>query len=250
AGVWDRAPPSYRHDLVFFGLDQLVDALDVLFGHGFDLVVRVSMVVLRDLLVFLELLQHLEGVAPVVADGDPVVLRDLLHVLDQLLPPLLGERRDRHANDLAVVLRREAEIGGVDRALDRGERRLVVGLDHEERRLRGVDLGHLVERRARTVVLDEEPVEELRVRASGADVPEVLLEGGHRRLHFLLGRVEDFVGHARPPYTKVPIRSPWTARMMFPGRIRLNTRIGMLLSMHKEIAVASMTWSCRLSTSM
>jgi hypothetical protein len=35
-----------------------------------------------------------------------------------------------------------------------------------------------------------------------------------------------------------------------PALIRLKTRIGMLLSMQSDIAVASMTWSCRFSTSM
>ena len=43
---------------------------------------------------------------------------------------------------------------------------------------------------------------------------------------------------------------PLTARMMLPGWSMLNTRIGRPLSMHSEIAVESITWSPRLSTSM
>src|SRR5262249_42605733 len=154
----------------------------------------------------------------------------LLHVLDELLAPLFGERRDRYADDLAVVLRSEPEVRGVDRALDRGERRLVVRLDHQERRLRRVHLRHLVERRLRAVVLDAEPVEQMEARPSGPVVPQVLLERADRAFHLLLRGVEHFVRHARPPYTRVPMRSPLTARMMLPACIKLKTRIGMLLS--------------------
>ena len=46
----------------------------------------------------------------------------------------------------------------------------------------------------------------------------------------------------------VPILSPATARAMLPSRSRLNTTIGIWLSMHRLMAVASATLSCLAST--
>ena len=51
-----------------------------------------------------------------------------------------------------------------------------------------------------------------------------------------------------PTDTVVPIGSPNTTRRMLPACRRLKTTIGSLLSMQSEIAVASMTFSCRSST--
>src|SRR5690242_6296912 len=48
--------------------------------------------------------------------------------------------------------------------------------------------------------------------------------------------------------TVVPTASPSTARRMLPGVRRLKTTIGSLLSMHREMAVASMTFSPRSRT--
>ena len=41
-----------------------------------------------------------------------------------------------------------------------------------------------------------------------------------------------------------------TTRRMFPGSVMSKTMIGRLLSMHSEMAVESMTFRFRLSTSM
>src|SRR5262245_37934377 len=184
-----------------------------------------------------------------VAHGDAEVLGHLLHVLDELLPPLLGERRNRDPDELAVVLRVEAEVRGLDGLLDRHHRALVEGLDDDERRLRHRERGDLAQWRPRAVVVDHDAVEQLGGGAAGAHVPELLLEGGAGGVHLLLQPVEDRVRHARPPCTSVPIDSFETARRMLPGRMRSKTRIGMLLSMQSDIAVASMTWSWRFKTS-
>ena len=53
------------------------------------------------------------------------------------------------------------------------------------------------------------------------------------------------VGYA---VTVVPTASPITTRRMLPGVFRLKTTIGSLLSMHSEIAVASITCSRCCST--
>ena len=56
---------------------------------------RVPAVVLGDLAVLLELLQHLDGVAPVVAHRHAVVLGELADVLHQVAAALLGELGNR-----------------------------------------------------------------------------------------------------------------------------------------------------------
>ena len=48
--------------------------------------------------------------------------------------------------------------------------------------------------------------------------------------------------------TSEPIGSPAIARLMLPGVRRLNTTIGSWLSMHSEMAVASITFSPCSST--
>ena len=76
-----------------------------------------------------------------------------------------------------------------------------------------------------------------------------------------LGRAEQPIG-LTPPYAFivplsgyspsmiVPIGSPCTARSRLCGCHKLNTRMGISLSMHSEIAVESMMPSRRLSASM
>src|SRR5262249_5313153 len=119
-----------------------------------------------------------------------------------------------------------------------------------QRRIGNGEGRDLVQRRLGAVVLDHDAVEQRGVRASGAHVRQLLLERADGLLHLLLARCEHVVGHARPPCTSVPIRTPDTARMMFPCSSMLNTRIGSPLSMHSEIAVESITWRLRLSTSI
>ncbi len=82
------------------------------------------------------------------------------------------------------------------------------------------------------------------------------VEQVHRRLHPGLHVLERIL-HGRYPLgmpasadTTEPTGSPLTIRTMLPGRLRSNTTIGSLLSMHSEIAVVSITSSPRLSTSM
>jgi hypothetical protein len=76
-------------------------------------------VVLRDLLVLLELLQHLQRVAPVVADGHPIVFGNLLDVLDQLLPALLREGGTGTRMILPSFCGLKPQVRRVDGPLDR-----------------------------------------------------------------------------------------------------------------------------------
>ena len=72
-----------------------------------------------DLLLLEQLLQVLVGVAAQVAHGDPRVLGLVLHHLGQLLAALFGQRRHRHADQVALRRRVQAQVGLADRLLDR-----------------------------------------------------------------------------------------------------------------------------------
>ena len=84
-----------------------------------DLGLHPLLFVLADDAVLLGLLQVVLGVAAHVADGDLLLLGVLAGELGQVLAALLGQRRDRDAQGLAVDDRVEAEAGVADRLLDR-----------------------------------------------------------------------------------------------------------------------------------
>src|SRR5574340_1769417 len=113
-----EAATSDRHQVGFLLLQQPVDVGDVMVGQLLQLLVRTPLVVLRALLVLQQALQVLVGVAAHVAHRDARGLGFLVHDLDEIAPPLLGEGRHRHADEFARGGRVEAEIGVADRLLD------------------------------------------------------------------------------------------------------------------------------------
>ena len=108
-----------------------------------------------------------------------------MQLLHQLLAALLGERRNGQADDLAVVGRVEAQVGDADGLLDRPDLRNVPRLDGDQRRLGNVQVGNLVERRGRTVIVHADMIQESQGSAPGAD-------GGH-----LVLQVRNGLFHAR-----------------------------------------------------
>src|SRR5262247_3906412 len=119
---------------------------------------------------------------------------EVLDLLLHLLAALLGERRDRDADQLAVVLRGEAEVRGTDRLLDVADRTLVVGRDHDQTRVRRAEVRELLERRGRAVVLHLQSVQKRRVRAPGPHLLEVDPQALERLLHLVSGLVQDDLG--------------------------------------------------------
>ena len=103
-----------------FWREQLVDFGDVPVGQLLDFVLRTALVVLRALLV----LEHPSGArwhrgagcAPPPWPSSP----SRLDHLDQVAAALFGQRRHRHADQVALRGRIEAEIGIADRLLDLG----------------------------------------------------------------------------------------------------------------------------------
>ena len=72
------------------------------------------LVVFGDLVFLEQLLQPVVGVAAHLPDGVAALLGVLVHEARHLLAALVGQRRDRNADDLAVVGGIEAEVGAAD----------------------------------------------------------------------------------------------------------------------------------------
>src|SRR5262245_6580033 len=142
------------HDLGFLVLQQLVDRLRVVIGQLLDAFFRTPLVVVAYLAVLAELLQVLHDVTAHVSHRDLPLLRQLPHDLDELLAPLFVRLRHRQTDHLPVVRRRQAEVGLLDRLLDRFDRRRIERLDRQHPRLGDVDRRELLQRRLLVVVLD------------------------------------------------------------------------------------------------
>ena len=82
-----------------------VDLADVAVGRPLELLEEPVALVGADLAVLLELLEVVGRVAPEVADLDPRLLHALVDLAHEVVPPLLGQRRDVQANDRAVDVR-------------------------------------------------------------------------------------------------------------------------------------------------
>ena len=167
--------------------------------------------------------------------------------LDELLAPLLGELRDRQADHLAVVRRRQAEVGLLDRLLDRLDRGRVERLDRQQARLGRVDRRDVLERRRRAVVVDGDPVEQRGRGAARAHARELAARGLDRAVHppfRIRQEVLDRGHHASSGSGVRDDRADALAVRDAPGCCprRARTRgSGARLSMQRESAVVSIT---------
>src|SRR5947209_1859574 len=208
-------------------------------------------VVRAGLAVLLGVLQVVNRVTADVARGDAALLREVPHLLHQLLAPFLGQLGDRQADHLPVVVRGQAQVGLEDALLDVAHDALVKRRDRQQPRLRHADRRHLVYRHLRPVRIHLHAVEQGRGRTARADRRELMPRVLDRLVHPPAGVVDHVVDHGvtctgRPPGTllmMVPSRSPRATRAMLCSSSRLNTYSGRLLSMHRERAVVSITFS-------
>ena len=106
-----------------------------------------------------------------------------MQLLDQFLAALFGQRRDGQPDDLAVVGRVEAQVGGADGLLDGADLRNVPRLDGDQGRLGNVQVGDLVQRRGRAVVIHADVVQDAQRGAPGADGGHVVLQIRDGLLH-------------------------------------------------------------------
>src|SRR6185503_16459379 len=148
---------------------------------------------------------------------------------------------DGDADGLAVVLRVQVEVRPADGLLDRLQERGVPGLDRDERGVGRREVAHLVERRRRAVVVDADAVQHGQGGPPGAHRAELLAHGLERRVHALFGVGDEGLDGHGHSFTMVPTLSPRTMRRRLPFCRRLYTMMGSLLSLQREIAVASMT---------
>src|SRR5262245_20326448 len=151
--VFDILIASHREDFPFLCSQHLVDLGDGFVGGLLHLLGRSFALVLADLVVLFQLLEHVEAVAADVAHGDPRGLGIFMGDLDQLLAPLLVELRDAQPQHLPFGRGIEAEIGGLNGLLHGVHHRAVPDLDGNQPRLGHAHGRELVERHVGAVGL-------------------------------------------------------------------------------------------------
>jgi len=174
---------SDLHNFGFFLFCHLFHFFDFLVGELLDLVEGALLLVFGDFFVFGGFLDEVVAVAADVADGGAVIFEDAVEVLDDFLAAILGHGRDGDADDLAVVVGIEAEVGGAERLFDFGDEACVPGRDDDEVGVGSGDLADLVEGGGGAVVVDFDLVEHVDGGAAGADGAEVGLEIGDGLVH-------------------------------------------------------------------
>src|SRR5574344_611527 len=169
-------PRSHGHDFGFLGLKRGVNAGDALVRRLLDLVETLLHVVLGNLLVLLELLDRVVRIAADVAHRDLLRLGLGLRDLRDLLAALLVELRNRDAQDLAVRLRRHADVRGENRLVHRVDDRRVKRSDLDLTRLRRRNRAEILDRRRAAIVVDLDLVDHRRTRLAGPQTRILLLE--------------------------------------------------------------------------
>src|SRR5215217_1469973 len=243
-----RKGSSHLEDLVFLALEQGVELLGLLVGELLQRLLGAVLVVGAGLARVAQLAQVVHRVAADVADRDLALLAQPADDLHQLPAALLGELGDLQADDLSVVVRRQADVGLEDRPLDRLHGVLVVGLHRQQARLGGGDGRELLQGRHRAVVVHHDPVEQGRAGAARAHGAELAPRRVYGLVH-VVARVREEVVDDAHVVTRVPTRSPETIRSIFASSPMLKTRIGTWLSMHSDSAVESITFNPRWSAS-
>ena len=161
--------------------------------------------------------------------------------LPAALPRHVG---DRQAQRGAVVDRVQAEPGRADRLLHRADVGLVPHLHRDHARLGHGDRRDLIQRHVCAIDLDGHGIEQRGRGATGAQASEIALQRFDRALHPALQIGLVICGHQRLSMsfcTTVDTPSPRRTAAKLPCSRMLKTTMGMLLSRHSAIALASMT---------
>ena len=153
---------SDRHYFLFFLCSYRVRFFDELIGYILHFFLAVLEIVLGYLAVLLHLLELIHAVSADRANGNLAVLRQLLDILDYLAALILSQRRKCQSDNLAVILRVDAEIGGLDSLLDGMQSRNVPGLNAEDSRLNYGDSRKLIYRSGGAVIINGYPIENRR----------------------------------------------------------------------------------------
>ena len=138
------------------------------------------------------LLQRVDGVAAGVAHAHFGGLALTLALLGQLLASLLRQWGDADADNLAVVLRHDAQRGVDNGLLDDAEHALVPRLDGDAARVRGGDGSHIIDGHHRSVGVYADAIQQAYVCLTGADVCQCFFQVHDSHVHLLLGFAQDF----------------------------------------------------------
>src|SRR5665647_105134 len=201
------------HDFGFLRLQHLFELRDVLVVHLLQVLVRGLLVVLGHLV---DLLDRVARDRARVPHADAPFLGEPVHHLHQLLATIFVERRQRHADDPALALRVEPEVGVANRLLDGLRQPLVPRRDREQPRLGRGDAPDLRHRHRLSIGVDADRVEQRGGRLAAANGGE-LLAGALERLVHRGARIFDELWN-RAHWTSVPTRSPRIALATEPGR--------------------------------
>src|SRR5579872_1275379 len=170
-------------DFFFFGLRGLIQLIHIGRRHLLDLFERSALVVFGDGLILEQLLHRLVAIAPNIPYGDAVIFRYPVQLLDELLAPVFGQRRNGDADQLTVIGRIEAQVRRADSLFDWADLGHIPGLHRDQRRLGHVEIPELVERRRRAIVIHTHMVEDADRGAARADDGHVVLQIGDGLLH-------------------------------------------------------------------
>src|SRR6516165_270147 len=188
---------SHGENFLLFCCEHPVDFGDCLVGGLLHLLAGALAVVLADLVVLLELLEHIQAVAPHVthryAGGFGIFVRNL----HQLPAALLIELGNPQAQQLPFAGWSETEIGRSDGLFHGVDHRSVPDLHRYQPRLGHADGGDLVKRHMAAIGLDLDGIEQARRGAAGAQPSQLLLQELDCALHAPLELVEIVcrVGH-------------------------------------------------------
>ena len=97
-----------------------------------------------------------------------------MKVLDHVLAAIFGQRRNRHADDFAVIRGIEAQIGGPNGLVNQRDCAGVPRRNDDCRRLGHRQRAELIHRHLRAVVIHSDMVEQGDVRAPGAHTGKLL----------------------------------------------------------------------------
>src|ERR1700722_1336889 len=105
------------HQFLFLVRHRLIDVRHMLVGELLNVILRATVLVLRDELFLEHLLQVVHHFAAHVAHRDPRSFRFRAHNLRDVAPPFFGERRHGDANQRPGGIRSQTQIGLVNRLL-------------------------------------------------------------------------------------------------------------------------------------
>src|ERR1700735_295151 len=107
--AWRAALLDFE-DFFFLGFGCDVDFADLGVGHFLNAFEGPALFVFADGFVLEQFFQMLIGVATDVAERYAVIFGDAVEAFDDVLATLLGERRDRDADDFSVVAGVQAQV--------------------------------------------------------------------------------------------------------------------------------------------